>query len=290
MQPSERLPFSAIEGRPPLKLPDGLRLIIWPVFSLEHWDISRPMARTVITPPQGQPMLPDHPNWSWHEYGMRVGFWRLKRMFDALKIIPTVAINGRTCETYPKVIRAVADAGWEINAHSYEQIPMHKLDDERSAIMKTMEVITKFWGRPPRGWFGPGLTQTYDTVDYLSEAGIEYIGDWSLDDEPVTLKTKHKPMVALPYNFEQHDIVMMMLQGHTSDQMYRRSMDAFEWLYKESAERAKIMSISVHPYISGVAHRIAYVERAFNEILSRPGVACWNGAKILDWYLGAQKS
>jgi peptidoglycan/xylan/chitin deacetylase (PgdA/CDA1 family) len=265
-------------------------LIVWPVFSVEHWDISRPMARTVITPPQGQPMLPDHPNWSWHEYGMRVGFWRLKRIFDALKVIPTVAINGRTCETYPKVIRAVADAGWEINAHSYDQMPMHKLDDERAAISKTVDVITKFWGRPPRGWFGPGLTQTYDTVDYLSEAGIEYIGDWSLDDEPVTLKTKHKPMVALPYNFEQHDIVMMMLQGHTSDQMYRRSMDAFEWLYKESAERAKIMSISVHPYISGVAHRIAYVERAFNEILSRPGVACWNGAKILDWYLGAQKS
>ena len=290
MQPSERLPFSAIEGRPPLKLPDGLRLIIWPVFSLEHWDISRPMARSVITPPQGQPMLPDHPNWSWHEYGMRVGFWRLKRMFDSMKIIPTVAINGRTCETYPKVIRAVADAGWEINAHGYDQIPMHKVEDERASIVKTIDIITKFWGRPPRGWFGPGLTQTYDTVDYLSEAGIEYIGDWSLDDEPVTFKTKHKPMVALPYNFEQHDIVMMMLQGHTSDQMYRRSMDAFECLYKESAERAKIMSISVHPYISGVAHRIAYVERAFNEILSRPGVACWNGAKIHDWYLGTQKS
>ena len=290
MEPRERLAYSAIDKRPPLKLPDGLRLIVWPVFSIEHWDISRPMARTVITPPQGQPMLPDHPNWSWHEYGMRVAFWRIKRMFEALKITPTVAINGRTCETYPEVIRAVADAGWEINAHSYEQIPMHKVDDERAAIKKTVDVITKFWGRRPRGWFGPGLTQTYDTVDYLSEAGIEYIGDWALDDEPVTLKTKHKPMVALPYNFEQHDIVMMMLQGHTSDQMYRRSMDAFEWLYKESAERAKIMSISVHPYISGVAHRIAYVERSFKEILSRPGVACWNGEKILEWYLGAQKS
>ena len=59
-------------------------------------------------------------------------------------------------------------------------------------------------------------------------------------------------MVALPYNFEQHDIVAMMLQGHTSDQMYRRSMDAFDCLYKESAERAKIMSISVHPYISAL--------------------------------------
>jgi len=290
MEPRERLPFSPIEGRPPLKLPDGLRLIVWPVVSLEHWDISRPMARMVISPPQGQPMLPDHPNWSWHEYGMRVGIWRIKRVYDALKITPTVAINARTCETYPQVIRACADAGWELNAHSYEQMPMHKIDDERAVIKKTIDVIAKFWGRRPRGWFGPGLTQTYDTVDYLSEAGIEYIGDWSLDDEPVTLKTTHKPMVALPYNFEQHDIVAMMLQNHTSDQIFRRSIDAFECLYKESAERAKIMSISVHPYISGVAHRTAYVERAFKEILSRPGVACWTGEKILDWYLTQKRA
>src|SRR5262249_20855788 len=85
--PRERLPYSAIEGRRRLQLPDGLRLIVWPVLALEEWDMARPMARMVITPPQGQPMLPDHPNWSWHEYGMRVGFWRIKRMLDALKII-----------------------------------------------------------------------------------------------------------------------------------------------------------------------------------------------------------
>src|ERR1700746_1500686 len=97
MLPSERLPYSASEGRPPLKLPDGLRLIIWPVFSLEHWDISRPMARTVITPPQGQPMLPDHPNWSWHEYGMRVGFWRIRRLFNQLSVRPPVTLNARCC-------------------------------------------------------------------------------------------------------------------------------------------------------------------------------------------------
>jgi allantoinase len=77
MHPRERLPYSAINDRKPLKLPDGLRLIIWPMVALEEWDMARPMARTVITPPQGQPMLPDHPNWSWHEYGMRVGFWRI---------------------------------------------------------------------------------------------------------------------------------------------------------------------------------------------------------------------
>ena len=287
MEPRDRLEFSPIDRRPPLELPDGLRLIVWPVLALEHWDISRPMARMVITPPQGQPMLPDHPNWSWHEYGMRVGFWRIKRVFDKLKVTPTVTLNARVCETYPQVVEGAIDAGWELNAHGYEQMPMHKLDDQLGSIKKSVDVIEKFSGRRPRGWFGPGLTQTYDTLDYLSQAGIEYIGDWVLDDEPVTLRTTHKPVVALPYNFELHDIVMMALQHQASDMMYRRAIDAFEWLYAESAERAKIMAIACHPYLSGQPHRIAYVERTFAEILKRPGVACWTGEKILDWYLQA---
>ena len=289
MEPRDRLSFSAIDQRPPLKLSDGLRLIVWPVLALEHWDISQPMARTVISPPQGHPMLPDHPNWSWHEYGMRVGFWRLKRVFERLKVSPTVTLNARTCETYPQVIHGAVDAGWELNAHGYEQMPMHKVHDQLGWINKSVDIIEKFWGRRPRGWFGPGLTQTYDTLDYLSQAGIEYIGDWVLDDEPVTLKTTHKPVVALPYNFELHDIVMMALQHHSSEMMYRRVIDAFNCLYEESAERAKIMAIACHPYLSGQPHRIAYVERAYAEILQRPGVACWDGEKILDWYLATQK-
>ena len=289
MKPSERLAFSPIEQRPPLKLPDGLRLIIWPVFALEHWDISRPMARTVISPPQVQSLQPDHPNWSWHEYGMRVGFWRLKRMFDRLGIKPTVTLNARTCESYAPVIRAIADAGWELNAHGYEQIPMHKLKNELATIKKSINIITKTWGRRPRGWFGPGLTETYDTLDYLSEAGVEYIGDWVLDDEPVTLKTTHKPVVALPYNFEIHDIVMMALQHLPSDQWHNRALDHFRTLYEESTERPKVMAMACHPYLSGVPHRIGHVERTFAELLAHDGVVAWDGAKILDWYLAARK-
>ena len=105
MHPRERLDFSPIDQRPALALPDGLRLIVWPVLALEEWDMARPMARMVISPPQGQPMLPDHPNWSWHEYGMRVGFWRLRRLFERLKLTPTVTLNARVCETYPQVVR-----------------------------------------------------------------------------------------------------------------------------------------------------------------------------------------
>ena len=284
MHPRERLAFQPIDKRPPLKFPDGIRLVVWPVFSLEDWDLSRPMARMVISPPQGVPQIPDLPNWSWHEYGMRVAFWRLRAMFERIGAKPTVAINAKICETYAPVVQACIDSGWELNAHSYEQIPMHKLEDQRTIIDKTMRVIEKFSGKRPRGWFGPGLTQTFDTVDHLAEAGVEYIGDYVLDDDPVTLKTKHGDIVALPYTFEVHDIVMMNLQHHDSEEFHTRAMDHFKCLYAESAERAKIMAISCHPYLSGVPHRIAHVERTFADILGHDGVVSWTGEQILDWY------
>jgi hypothetical protein len=92
-------------------------------------------------------------------------------------------------------------------------------------------------------------------------------------------------VVALPYNFEIHDIVMMALQHHPSDGLYQRALDHFECLYAESAERPKVMAIACHPYLSGVPHRIRHVERTFETLLGRAGVVAWDGARILDWYL-----
>ena len=284
MKPGERLPYSGIDDRKPLKLPDGARMVVWPILALEVWDIIRPMARMVIPPPQGEPMIPDAPNWSWHEYGMRVGFWRIKRMLDQLGIRPTVTLNARTCLEYPRVAKACLDAGWEFNAHAYEQIPMHKVDDEAASIARTLKVIKDFCGKSPRGWFGPGLTQTYNTIDFLAQAGVEYIGDWVLDDQPVWVKTTSNPIVALPYNYEIHDIVMMAIQHHPSEVYLNRSLDYFETIYAESGETAKVMALAMHPYLSGSPHRIKYVRRAFEHILSQPGVVCWDGEEILDWF------
>jgi len=81
---------------------------------------------------------------------------------------------------------------------------------------------------------------------------------------------------------------MMALQHHPSEMMYRRALDHFTCLYEESGERAKIMAIACHPYLSGVPHRIGHVQRTFEEILSRDGVVAWDGSKILDWYLAQQ--
>ena len=93
MTPHERSPYSAIVDRPPLKPPDGGKVIIWTIVNLEVWDLSRPMPRTEMPAPSGQTMLPDVTNWAWHEYGMRVGVWRYFKLFEKLGIRPTLSCN-----------------------------------------------------------------------------------------------------------------------------------------------------------------------------------------------------
>src|SRR5260370_13978889 len=107
---------------------------------------------------------------------------------------------------------------------------------------------------------------------------MESGGDWLLEDEPVTLKTTHRPVVALPYNFELHDIVLMALGHHPSGQFYTRIMDQFECLYAESVERPKIMAVPMHRYLSGVPHQINHLQRPLAEPLNRPAVAARHAA------------
>ncbi|HEX3535883.1 MAG TPA: polysaccharide deacetylase family protein [Stellaceae bacterium] len=289
MIPRERTPYSAIVDRPPLKLPAGARLVVWTIVNLEVWDISRPMARQVLPAPTGQVLLPDVPNWSWHEYGMRVGVWRFFDLFRRLGIRPTLSINARVCEDYERVARAAHEAGWEFMGHAYEQGPMHLIDDQKAMVERSMSVIERFTGKKPVGWLGPGLTQTYDTPELLAAAGIKYIGDWVYDVEPTEIATGNGPLVTLPYTVELNDIPMMIVQHHRADELLRRSVDQFDRLYMEGATRAKFLSIAIHPYISGVPHRIKYLE-AFLEYASRhSGVAFWTGEQMLAWYR-SQKS
>jgi peptidoglycan/xylan/chitin deacetylase (PgdA/CDA1 family) len=161
---------------------------------------------------------------------------------------------------------------------------MHHLEDQRSTIRDTIEAIRGFTGRPPRGWESPGLTETYETIDWLAEAGIEYVADWVLDDQPVRIATASGPIVSVPYTVEMNDISMMALQHHPSEEWLRRGIDHFDRLYQDGEKTARVMAISIHPYITGAPHRIGYLERLYEYILQRPGVKLWTGEQILDWY------
>jgi len=288
MIPRERCEFSAIVDRPPLKLPGDARLVLWSIVNYEVWDIARPMARQVIPAPTGQPLLPDVPNWSWHEYGMRVGAWRFFDLFARLKIRPTLATNARVCEDYPRVAEQAKRDGWEFMGHAYDQMPIHKQDDQAGMINKSMDILERFTGKRPVGWLGPGLTQTLDTPELLVSAGVKYIGDWVYDDEPTVIRTANGSLVTLPYTVELNDIPMMIVQHHESDYLLKRAIDQFDRLYAEGKERAKIMALAIHPYISGQPHRIKYLEAIYDYVNRFDGVLHWNGAEILDWYNAAR--
>ena len=287
--PRDRADYSAIVDRPPLRLPGGARLVLWPIVNLEVWDIGRAMPRQVLPAPTGVPLLPDVPHWSWHEYGMRVGVWRFFDLFRRLGIRPTLAINARVCEDYTRVAEEARSAGWEFMGHAYDQMPIHKHDNQKDMINRSMDILERFTGKRPVGWLGPGLTQTYETPDLLAEAGVKYIGDWVYDDEPDIIRTAKGPLVTLPYTVEQNDITMMIVQHHESDYLLRRAIDAFDRLYQEGEHRAKIMAVAIHPYISGQPHRIKYLEAIYDYAAKFEGVLHWNGEQILDWYMKERK-
>lgn len=286
MRPEERLRYTAAPDRPRAAGPGGRNLIVWPVVNVETWLIDNPMPRQVLSPPTGAALLPDVANWAWHEYGMRAGFWRFHALFERLRIRPTLSVNGSVCETYPRVAAAARDSGWEFMGHGYVQVPTHRVEDQRGMIHRTVDTIRRFTGRPVTGWLGPGLTETLETPDLLAEAGVRWIADWVVDDRPARIATRHGEVLSMPYSVELNDIPLIMIQHHPMEELARRARATADRLSAEAArEGAKVMCIAIHPYISGVPHRIAALEAIFEELAARPDAVFVQGDDIARWYM-----
>ena len=282
--PNPRADFSPIFDRKPLRLPGNARVAAWVIINVEEWDINEPMARTILPTPQGRSVIPDIPNFAWFDYGLRVGFWRLKEVLDRHRIRATVSLNASVCLTYPQVVAESLKSGWEIMGHGFTQRIINVEPDERAVIRRTIDTIREFTGSAPRGWMGPGLAETFETPDILAEEGIEYVCDWCNDDQPYPMKVRSGRLVSIPYTLELNDIPMFAVQHHSSPELYRRARDQFDTLYREGADSARVMAISTHPYITGVPRRIKYFDMALNYIRRFKEVEFMTGSEILDWY------
>ena len=231
-------------------------------------------------------LVPDVQNWAWHEYGNRVGFWRMLEVFDRHAIPAALAINGKAIASYEPIASAARERDWEFIGHGFGQKNMQKVPDEREDIARTREAIQAYTGKAPRGWLGPGLTETWETPDLLVEEGFDYVCDWVLDDEPVVLKTRGKPIVNIPYTQECNDVAMMLIQHHKASEYYERAIDQFEQIYEDAADSARVMAIVLHPYIMGAPHRLKHFAAAIEHIRRHGDVTFTTGERILDWYLG----
>ena len=285
MNRRDRLNHQPIINRPKLLLKNNKKIILWVIVNLEVWDPDLPQPRNILPPPMNAPMLPDLPNWSWHEYGMRVGFWRILKALQERQISSTLALNATVVDYYPETVEAAIKANWEPMGHGYIQRPMHKVDNQFVDIKSAIDKIENFTKEEVIGWESPGLTETADTLDILSEHGIKYTANWPVDDLPQDLKVKSgKRMITLPYPIEINDVVMTSVQVHKSDEIFTRGKLQFDRLYQEADENVKIMAISVHPYLTGVPHRISFFEQLLDYILKHQDVEIMTGRDIYNWY------
>ena len=284
-----RIAFQMSSERKPLKPPrKGRTLIVHSVFNVEYWPFDQPMPRKILSTPHGMDPVPDLPNYCWAEYGLRMGMPRLMKLYASLKLPASVNINSAVTEHYPSLARAMLTAGWEFIGHGVTQRLAHKEADEEAAIRTALDQLHAFTGKKVRGWMSPGLAQTFNTPDFLRKHGVEYNLDWVLDDLPCWLQTAHGPLAALPYGFELNDSLVYAVERHSSPEYLRRVMDTLETFGPELKTQPRVLTLSLHPHLIGVPHRIGYLRDCLKLLKQRDDVIFMTGSEILDWYMSVE--
>lgn len=287
MTSNPRIPYQMSSARAPLEGPDGKPLIVHLVVNVEHWLFDQNMPRKYLTAPHGLEQIPDIPNFSWAEYGMRTGMPRFLECFERRGLPASVSLNAGVIDAYPACAEAMRDAGWEFIGHGVHQKSIQGETDERDVIALAMKMIEDFTGTRPPGWLGPGLKETFDTPDILTELGIEYVFDWVLDDLPCWMSTKNGPLLSVPYTLELNDSPVYAVERQHSSEMYDRLVGTLEVFERELKSQPRVLTIALHPHLMGVPHRMIYLERMLDLLQARSDVKFVVGREIADWYKAA---
>jgi allantoinase len=265
-------PFSAIIDRPPLKWPNGAHVAVWVVPNIEHYELEA----------SGRQL--DVRNFSHRDYGNRVGIWRVMDALTEFGIRGTVALNSAVCRHYPRIVERSLELGWELMGHGLTNSQSHhELDraGELSMITNVVEEIRAAQGEPPRGWLGPALSETPDTLDFLKQAGIEYTCDWVNDDQPYRM---NNGLYSIPYTIELNDRPLFRQPWATAWDYERMIQAAFDVLYREGAFIGRVMCIALHPFIIGQPNKIDALRGALAHITAHENVWLATGSEIIDAY------
>ncbi|RDE10072.1 polysaccharide deacetylase family protein [Pelagibacterium lacus] len=283
-----RFDYSAIVDRPKLVWPNGARVAVWTIPNLEHFLFDRP-ATPISMASFG--LKPDVLNYGWRDYGLRVGFWRMREIMDRYGFKGTVALNSQVCELYPRVIEAGLESGWEWMGHGITNSVLlndQSEEEERAIIAQTVATIAHHTGRPPRGWLGPVMAETVHTLDLLAEHGIDYVADWVNDEQPYPMRVRSGRMTSIPYSAEMNDIPTFLDMKQSAETYAQNLMDQFDVLYEDGATTGRVMAIPLHPFLVGHPYRAKHFARALEHISSRNDVWIATGSEIIDWYLAGR--
>jgi peptidoglycan/xylan/chitin deacetylase (PgdA/CDA1 family) len=282
IQRPDRYDDSLIVDRKPFSWPGGKTLAVWIVPNVEVWSYDS-TAGVAISPSEST-QAPDVINYAWREYGMRVGLWRIADVLDSLGVSATVALNSAVCEVVPRAVELMKARGWEFMGHGItnsKSLRGLSRADEQQVIRKSLQTIERATGQRPRGWLGPGLGETFNTLDLLAEAGVVYTGDWNNDDQPCRMKVAAGEMFALPYCMQINDIGFFLRRGHSGQEYYRALVDHFDTLYADSQRLPRVLGIPLHPFLIGQPLYINHFRRAMQHIQQHERVWFATGSEIV---------
>lgn len=290
-----RYDYIPISERGPLVFPDNARVALILTFNLETWDLTKDTDEPyyaggpAILPNVLPGNVPDYPNFTWREYGQRVGIWRLYELFDELGVQASCTTNAVTFERRHAMVQACLDRGWELLAHNYEQGELltnfaHDPDAEREIIRRTIDLYETHVGRKPRGWLSSSLRGTLATPTILRENGFEFYCDIMNDDQPYLIDTDAGALVSVPYSNEINDFTIITRRGHTTDEYRDILIEELDVLHSEGKHSGRIMNVGIHPHVSGRAYRIRALREFIEHAKAKSNVWWPTREELATWY------
>jgi peptidoglycan/xylan/chitin deacetylase (PgdA/CDA1 family) len=280
--------YVPIHKRPPLRWPGGKRLALWVNPNIEFFRLDDVMPGTVNERvAREHAKVPNVRNWSLRDYGNRVGVWRIMKVLERYGVRASAALNSEVCDHHPEVIEEARRLGWELMGHGETNaLRINEMDAqrERESIFRALDRIEEASGTRPVGRLGPGLAETWDTLEHLSAAGIRYVCDWVNDDQPYTMQVGDPPMVSLPYSVQTNDVPAYFDMKCSVPEFERMLKAQFDVLHREGEASGRVMAIAVHPFVTGQPHRIGALDAALEHICSHEGVWLATGREIVEHY------
>lgn len=288
--------YVPISQRLPLRWPGRKRVALILTLNLETWDLVKDTDRPyyaggpAILPDVLPGHTPDFPNFTWREYGQRVGAFRLFDVFDQARVRPSCTINAVTALRRRPMLDAALARGCEVLAHNYEQGELltdfaREPERERDIIERSLAVYEQAVGRKARGWLSSSLRGTLNTADILAENGLLFYCDLMNDDQPYLVQTPHGPIVSTPYSNEINDFTLLTRRNHTTSEFRDILIEELAELYKEGRESGRIMNVGLHPHVSGRAYRVRALREFIRYAKSLSGVWWATREEIATWYL-----
>jgi allantoinase len=285
------LSWSPISGRSPFTWPNGAKLAVGFVVSIEHLEFS---------PPEGARPTPSSIDYGPYprafqlsrvadaEYGSRVGAFRLLKAFDENRIRPMVAMDAGLFADRPRLVQEFLDRDAEFLGHgiSLSRAIGEETEPnaERSGIALCLDVVEEATKQRPLGWLSPEYGESTRTLEILSSLGVRYVCDWANDEQPYRLHVDGGEMTALPVAVDLDDVMVGKVRRLPAWRWSKLVTDALRQLLRDGSRHGRLLILNLHAHVSGQPYRFKYVREVLATVAQLDDVWLATGSEICNWY------